>query len=69
MLSRLDSELSNNSPDAAKHLPIGTFYLKAANRRIKANLAGQSDNDDEATTVVANLVLDQYKPAVTNGKH
>lgn len=69
VLSRLDSELSNNSPDAAKHLPIGTFYLKVANRRIKANLAGQSDNDDEETTVAANLVLDQYKPAVTNGKH
>jgi very long chain acyl-CoA dehydrogenase len=69
VLSRLDSELSANSPDANKHLPVGTFYLKVANRRIKANLLGQSDNDDEAATVAANLVLDQYKASVTNGKH
>ncbi len=69
VLSRLDSELTTNSPEAAKHLPVGTFYLKVANRRIKANLTAQGDNDDEATTVAANLVLDQYKASVTNGKH
>lgn len=69
VLSRLDSELSSQAPDISKNLPIGTFYLKTANRRIKANLAAMNDNDDEATTVAANLVLDQYKASVTNGKH
>lgn len=69
VMSRLDSEISSNSPDVTKNLPVGTYYLKVANRRIKGNLEAMGDNDDDASTVAANIVLDQYKPALTNGKH
>jgi hypothetical protein len=61
VLSRLDSELSSNHPEVKKNLPVGTLYLKAANRRIKGYLAAMSDNDDEATTAAANVVLEQFK--------
>lgn len=57
VLSRLQSQMNNPIPGMEKDLVIGRFYLKAANRRIKQKLAELNDNDDEATTNVADLML------------
>lgn len=40
-----------------KSLAIGRYYLKTAERRIRKNLADLWDNDDEATTKTADLLL------------
>jgi alkylation response protein AidB-like acyl-CoA dehydrogenase len=68
VLSRLDWSLSNPTPDTNRETTIGQFYLRAANRRIKQRLGEMSDNDDEATTTAANLVLDHYRQSMVNGK-
>ncbi len=68
VMSRLDWSLSNPSPETNRDVNVGQFYLQAANRRIKQCLAEMSDNDDEITTITANLVLDQFKQGMVNGK-
>lgn len=57
VLSKLEWMLSNPTPDMEKDVYIGRFYLKAANRRIRQKLAELNDNDDEATTNAADLIL------------
>jgi len=67
VLSRLDSELSNPTPETSRDFTVGVYYLRAANRRIKQNLAAMADNDDDATTAAANVVLDQHRQSLVNG--
>ena len=38
-------------------LQTGRYYLRTAQRRIRIALASLWDNDDEATTALANRVL------------
>ncbi len=59
-LSRLDHLLtvSNGQPtDRSKDIVAGRYYLKLAFRRIRQYLAALTDNDDGATTNVANAWL------------
>jgi alkylation response protein AidB-like acyl-CoA dehydrogenase len=57
VLSKLEAMLNNPVRGMEKDVYIGRFYLKAANRRIKQKLAELWDNDDEAMTNTADLVL------------
>jgi acyl-CoA dehydrogenase family member 9 len=59
VLSRLESLLNHPTPSMERDLYLGRFYLKAANRRIKAKLAELWDNDDEATTNAADIILQE----------
>ncbi len=59
-LSRLDSLLSsgeNGSPDVARNVQAGRYFMKLANRRIKRCLAELWDNDDPETTKTADMFL------------
>jgi hypothetical protein len=61
LLNRLDSLLRDHDHDdeAALRfaLATGRYFLKTADRRIHCNLRDLWDNDDEATTELANRVL------------
>jgi acyl-CoA dehydrogenase family member 9 len=60
ILNRLDHLLRNSHDhDGALRLDIetGRYYLRTAGRRIRQALAALWDNDDEATTSLANRVL------------
>jgi len=60
VLSRLDrlvGDLHVSEPERQHQLETGRYYLKAADRRIRKNLADLWDNDDEATTAIANRWL------------
>lgn len=68
VISRLDSMLLSDAPDAERkrELDIGRFYLRAADRRIRSNLAALWDNDDEDATRAADAVVGPITNA-TNG--
>jgi acyl-CoA dehydrogenase family protein 9 len=68
VLSRLDAALTNPVAETPRDVQVGQFYLTSANRRIKQKLAEMSDNDDDATTATANVILDQYRQSLVNGK-
>jgi alkylation response protein AidB-like acyl-CoA dehydrogenase len=68
VLSRLDYSLSHPSAETPRDLQVGGFYLTSANRRIKQKLVEMGDNDDDATTSTANVILDQYRQSLVNGK-
>jgi len=55
-LSRLDHLLTRKD-GATKDVQAGLYFLMLADRRIKENLAGLWDNDDEATTKTAKMFL------------
>ena len=60
VLNRLDFLLRNSHDhNGALRLDLetGRYYLRTARRRIRQSLAAVWDNDDEATTVLANHVL------------
>ena len=60
VLNRLDFLIRNSHDhDGALRLDLetGRYYLRTARRRIRQSLAALSDNDDEATTALANRVL------------
>lgn len=60
LLNRLDDLLRHSNGDEAatrRDLKIGRYYLQAARRRIRRHLAALWDNDDAATTEIANLAL------------
>ncbi len=60
VLRRLESLLSNAHDGAAglrRDLIAGRYYLRTAERRIRANLAALWDNDDGETTAAADLLL------------
>jgi hypothetical protein len=60
VLNRLDYSLrdSHEHDGAARlNLEIGRYYLRTARRRIRSALASLWDNDDNATTALANRVL------------
>jgi hypothetical protein len=57
VLSRLDSMLQQNGGGQELELASGQFYLQAANRRIREQLAKLWDHDDEHTTATADVVL------------
>jgi alkylation response protein AidB-like acyl-CoA dehydrogenase len=58
-LSRLDSILSrgNHSPESKRDELCGRYFIRLADRRIRANLAAITDNDDDYTTLTANKLL------------
>jgi hypothetical protein len=60
VLNRLDAMLRDqHDANGALRLELeaGRYYLLTARRRIKQNLATLWDNDDEATTALANRML------------
>jgi hypothetical protein len=60
VLNRLDAMLrDHHDHDAALRLELesGRYYLLTARRRIRQSLAALWDNDDEATTALANRLL------------
>jgi acyl-CoA dehydrogenase family protein 9 len=60
VLNRLDFLLRNSHDHNGSlrlDLETGRYYLRTARRRIKQSLAALWDNDDEATTALANRVL------------
>jgi hypothetical protein len=60
VLNRLDRLLRNEQvgdAERARDLKVGRYYLLTAARRVRRNLADLWDNDDDATTPVANLAL------------
>ena len=60
MLNRLDYLLrDSHDHDGALRLDLetGRYYLRTARRRIRQALAALWDNDDEATTSLANRLL------------
>jgi acyl-CoA dehydrogenase family protein 9 len=60
VLNRLDALIRNaHDHDAGLrlHLETGRYYLRTARRRIRQALASLWDNDDEATTALANRTL------------
>jgi len=60
VLNRLD-HMHRNAHDhngaLRLDLETGRYYLRTARRRIRAALAALWDNDDDATTALANRVL------------
>ena len=61
VLSRLDLLLAgkpDNPKDQARELTTGRYFLALANRRIRSNLAGLDDNDDESTLAAAHAWID-----------
>jgi len=64
VLQRFDQLLSdpNKTPEQRQdELETGRYYLKGAARRIRRNLAALWDNDDDATTQLADRKLKQSK--------
>ena len=64
VLARLDKMLSRGSLDAAGKLELqtGRYYLKTAARRISGNLDEHLwNNDDDATTQLADMLLASYR--------
>ena len=64
VLRRLDALLSDhhgNGAASATDVEIGRYYLLTAARRIRQNLADLWDNDDEATTNVADKLLNDHR--------
>jgi alkylation response protein AidB-like acyl-CoA dehydrogenase len=64
VLNRLDKMLSSGPLDAARKLELqtGRYYLKTAARRIYSNLDEHLwNNDDEATTELADMLLASYR--------
>jgi alkylation response protein AidB-like acyl-CoA dehydrogenase len=60
VLNRLDALMHEHDISEAHReaeLATGRYYLLTANRRIRANLASLWDNDDDATTAMANRLL------------
>jgi very long chain acyl-CoA dehydrogenase len=60
VLNRLERRLGEHNGEAASRsydLQTGRYYLRTADRRIRQNLADLWNNDDEATTALANRVL------------
>jgi hypothetical protein len=60
VLNRLDFMIRHHHGDERQlrlDLETGRYYLRTAGRRIRRNLADLWDNDDEATTSLANRVL------------
>ncbi|MEK6236766.1 MAG: acyl-CoA dehydrogenase family protein, partial [Planctomycetales bacterium] len=60
VLARLDHLLSKRNGDAARitqDLQLGRYYLQTADRRIRASLAAMWDNDDAATTALADRLF------------
>ncbi|MGI8890703.1 MAG: acyl-CoA dehydrogenase family protein [Chthoniobacterales bacterium] len=69
VLSRWDSELSSvgrNGRDATSHIAADLFVRRAL-RKIKDELRGLSDNDDQATIATANAALGVGSEAGRNG--
>ena len=64
VLNRLDAMLRLDAApkdEQERSLATGRYYLLTAGRRIRTALAAMWDNDDDATTRMANSVLSQYK--------
>jgi hypothetical protein len=66
VIRKLDAELGQASHGTARHdgaanghraVQVGRYYLRSAERRIRAQLAALWDNDDQLTTETANLLL------------
>jgi acyl-CoA dehydrogenase family protein 9 len=60
VLNRLDYLLRNShdhNGELRMQMETGRYYLRTARRRIRQSLAALWDNDDEATTALANRVL------------
>ncbi len=60
VLSRLNHLLMDPAASDRERrdgLLAGRYYLKTAGRRIRQNLAGLWDNDDDATNALANRLL------------
>lgn len=66
VLARLDLMLSKTVVNQ-HDLRMGQFYLRAANRRIKARLDELWNNDDAETTAAADSLLAQYKQTAGPG--
>jgi alkylation response protein AidB-like acyl-CoA dehydrogenase len=61
VLNRLDRALRDPHPDLrqrADDLSLGRYYLLTAGRRVRRQLADLWDNDDDATTRIANMPLE-----------
>lgn len=59
VLNRLDAMLRDEHDDGAQRLDLeaGRYYLRTARRRIRQSLAALWDNDDDATSALANRML------------
>jgi hypothetical protein len=61
VLARLDHLFNDHHADAARkaeELATARYYLQTADRRIRSRLKELWDNDDEATTALAERILD-----------
>lgn len=67
VLRRLDYELHGDRKRDALQVAAGKFYLQTAARRIRANLAALWENDDDATTELANRMLGGGRASEHNG--
>ena len=59
-LARLDHLLANGNhvpPEVNQDIVAGRYFMRLADRRIKQHLRDLTDNDDEMTTLTANLWL------------
>ncbi len=62
-LSRLDHLLTlrnGNAAEAGREIQAGRYFLKLADRRIRACLEALRDNDDADTTATADAFLERY---------
>jgi alkylation response protein AidB-like acyl-CoA dehydrogenase len=69
VLKRLDDLLAHRNGEATEYqesLATGRYYLRTAERRIRRHLADLWDNDDEATTSAANLLLGDVRGTASN---
>jgi alkylation response protein AidB-like acyl-CoA dehydrogenase len=64
VLNRMDTLIRNSHDHNGSlrlDLETGRYYLRTANRRIRQSLAALWDNDDEATTNLANRILKELR--------
>jgi alkylation response protein AidB-like acyl-CoA dehydrogenase len=68
VLSRLDSLPPATTPELERELTVGRNFLRAANRRIRQQLASLWDHDDDQVLAAANVVLSDARRTGKNGK-
>ena len=68
VLSRLDSQPPAPTPALERDLTVGRCFLRAANRRIRQQLAALWEHEDELTVAAANAVLGEVQRTAHNGQ-
>jgi alkylation response protein AidB-like acyl-CoA dehydrogenase len=68
VISRLDSLPPATTPELERDLLVGRYFLRAASRRIRQQLAALWDHDDDQTVATASIVLSDAKRTAHNGR-